>query len=63
MKNPNSASGVGAFRVTSTATLNSSVDAMKGLTHATKNEQRFRWCDRSNSVQPLRIRKGEIEHG
>lgn len=63
MKNPNSASGAGAFRATSTATLASSVDATLGLAFATENERRFRWCKLSNSVQPLTIRKGTIEHG
>ena len=63
MKNPNSARGAEAFRVTSTATVASSIDAMMGTVHATKNERRFRWCGLSNSVQPLRIRKGQVEHG
>lgn len=63
MKNPNSASGVGAFPVTSTATLASSVDAMQGHDTATQIELRFRWCKRSNSVQSIEIRKGKIEHG
>lgn len=63
MKNPNSARGAEAFRVTSTVTLTSSVDAMSGTVSATKNERRFRWCRLSNSVQPFRTRKGQVEHG
>lgn len=60
MKNPNSANGAGAFRVTSSATLNSSGDATSGLFFATQNERRFRWCPRSNSIQPLALHKGHI---
>ena len=63
MKNPNSASGAGAFRVTSTATLTSPVDATFGHAFATEIGRRFRWCNLSNSVQPITIRKGAIEHG
>jgi hypothetical protein len=62
MKNPNSACGAGAYRVTSTATLNSSVDATMPLLRATKNELRFRWCGLSNSVQPVTLRKGCITY-
>ena len=63
MKNPNSASGAGAFRVTSTATLNSSIDATARPPTATDFERRFRWCEHSNSVQPLTLRKGRIDYG
>ena len=63
MKDPKSASAVGAFRVTSTATVASSVDAMPGRDHATQILGRFRWCTLSNSVQTITIRKGTIEHG
>ena len=62
MKNPNSARGAGAFRVTSTATVASPVDAMRGRGHASPPDRRFRWCAASNSVEPLKIRKGMIEH-
>lgn len=62
MKNPNSASGAGAFRVTSTATLNSSVDATSSPQRATQNEQRFRWCGLSNSVQSTTFRIGRINN-
>jgi hypothetical protein len=48
--------------VTSTATLNSSVDATMPLLRATKNEQRYRWCGLSNSVQPITLRKGCITY-
>ena len=63
MKNPNSASGAGAFRVTSTATLNNPVDATEPTPSATRFERRYRWCDLSNSVQPLTLRKGCIDYG
>lgn len=63
MKNPNTASGAGTSQVTLTATLTSSVDATSGPLTATKNERRFRWCKHSNSVQPLRLRKGGIDYG
>jgi hypothetical protein len=62
MKNPNSASGAGAFRVTSTATLNSTIDATTPLPRPTPNEQRFRWCGLSNSVQPISMSKGRITY-
>lgn len=62
MKNPNSASGAGAFRVTSTATLNSSVDATSRPCPATHFERRFRWCGLSNSVQTLKLRNGGIDY-
>jgi hypothetical protein len=62
MKNPNSARGVRAFRVTSTATLNSSVDATPCPSPATCFERRFRWCGQRNSVQPLTLRKGRIDY-
>lgn len=60
MKNPNSASGAGVFRVTSSATLNSSGDATLGLFHATQFDKRLRWCPRSNSIQPFETHKGRI---
>lgn len=63
MKNPNSARGVRAFRVTSTATITSPVDATTGAIPATLFERRFRWCGLSNSVQSLKIRKGQIDNG
>ena len=63
MKNPNTVNGAGASQVTSTATLTSSVDATSDPIPATKNERRFRWCSRSNSVQPLRLHKGGIDYG
>ena len=56
MKNPNLASGAGAFRVTSTATVASPVDATCGTLHASPTEARFYWDRLSNSVQPLPIR-------
>lgn len=62
MKNPNSARGVRAFRVTSTATLNSTVDATRCPDPATQIERRFRWCKLSNSYQRLKLRKGSIDY-
>lgn len=59
MKSPNSQARAGAFRMTSTATLNSPVDAMRGHGPASP-ERRFRWCTLSHSVQPLKIRKGTL---
>lgn len=60
MKNPNSAIGAGAFPVASTATLASSVDATVCPFPATQIERRFRWCNLSNSVQPLKLTKGAL---
>lgn len=62
MKDPNSASGAGAFRVTSTATFASPVDATSGLSPATPSEHGFRWCTLTNAVQPLKLRRGCIAH-
>ena len=61
MKNPNSVAGAGAFRMTETATVGSSVDAMRGRSRATP-DRRYRWCNLSNSVQPIAIRKGRIDY-
>lgn len=60
MKNPYLASGAGAFRVTSHATLTSTDDATWGLSHATPHGQRYRWCPRSNSFQKLIVKEGRI---
>lgn len=62
MKNPNPHQGAGAFPVTSTATLASPVDDTWGLGRATPSGPRFRWCNASNSIQPIKIRKGCITH-
>ena len=62
MKNPNSACGARAFRVTSTATLNSSVDATRCPHPATHFERKFRWCDQSHSIQPVTLHKGCIQY-
>ena len=63
MKNPNSRSGAGVSQVTSTATLASSVYVTDGPFSPLKNERRYYWCTRSNSVQPLRKHKGGIDYG
>lgn len=62
MKNPNSASGAGAFRVTSTATFASPVDDTFGTVHASQTDTRFYWDRLSNSVQPLALRFGRVWH-
>lgn len=62
MKNPNSARGTGAFRVTSTATVASSVDATSGTAHATPSDARFYWDRLSNSVQPLTLHMGRVRY-
>jgi hypothetical protein len=63
MKNPNSASGAGAFRVTETATFASPVSATRPASPATETEQRFIWSPLTHSVEPLRIIKGQVKHG
>ena len=63
MKNPNSKGGAGVSQVPSTATLASPEDATDDPITPLKSDQRFRWCRLSNSVQPLRIRKGAIDYG
>ena len=60
MKNPNTARGAGAFRVTSTATVASSVDATCGTVHARPASARFYWDRLSHSVQPLTLRLGRV---
>ncbi len=62
MKSPNTAGGAGAFRVTSTATVASPVDATCGTAHATPSEARFYWDRLSNSVQPLTLHLGRVCH-
>ena len=63
MKNPNSAHGAGAFRVTSTATFASPIDATDAPSPTSRNERRYYWSNKTNACEPLRIRKGAIEHG
>lgn len=62
MENPSTARGAGAFRVTSTATFASPVDATCGPVRATKSETRFYWDRRSNSVQRLTRHLGRVWH-
>lgn len=62
MKNPNTACGAGAFRVTSTATVASPVDATCGTVHASPTAARFYWDRFSHSVQPVTLRLGGIWH-
>lgn len=59
MKNPSTKSGAGAFRVTSTATFASPVDAMRAPIRASKSAARFYWDRESNSVQPLTLAMGK----
>lgn len=53
MKNPSTARGAGAFRVTSTATLASPVDATLGSVLASLHDVRFYWDRDSNSCERL----------
>lgn len=62
MKNPSTMGGAGAFRVTSIATLASSVDATRAPTRARKSDARFYWDRASNSVQPLALYLGWVCH-
>jgi hypothetical protein len=62
MKNPNSARGAGAFRVTSNATVVRATDDTWGTVHATPPEARFYWDRMSNSVQPLALHLGRVWH-
>jgi hypothetical protein len=63
MKNPSTTNGAGAFRVTSTATFASPVDAMRAPVHASNSDARFYWDRDSNSVQPLTAAMGRVRHG
>ena len=62
MKNPRAEMAAGAFRVTSDATLTSPSDATDALTPTRKNERRYFWSNISNACEPLRVRRGTIEH-
>lgn len=62
MKNPNSARGAGAFRVTSTATVASPVDATCSTVYASPTEVRFYWDRHSNSVQTLILHLGSVRY-
>lgn len=62
MKNPNSARGAGAFRVTSTATFASPVDATRGTVQASNSDARFYWDRGSNSYERLSLHLGRVCH-
>lgn len=55
MKNPNSARGAGAFRVTSGATVVRATDDTQVGARARPNDARFYWDRLSNSVEPLNL--------
>lgn len=62
MKNPDTARGTRVFRVTTTATVASPVDATFGTAHASPSEARFYWDRPSNSVQPLALKLGRVRY-
>lgn len=62
MKNPNSAGGTGAFRVTSTATVVRATDDTGGNVHASPSDARFYWDRLSNSVQPFALHLGRVRY-
>ena len=63
MKNPRAEMATGAFRVTLDATLTSPSDATDASTPTRKNDRRYYWSKETNACEPLRLRKGVIEHG
>ena len=63
MKNPRFGEQ-GVFQMSAfTNTFASTVNATSTPYHATKNGLRLRWCNRSNSVQSITLRKGSIHYG
>ena len=63
MKNP-CLDKQGAFQMSAfTNTVASTVNATSKPCLATKNDLRLLWCNRSNSVQPIILRKGSIHYG
>ncbi|MCC1494063.1 hypothetical protein [Cognatishimia sp. F0-27] len=62
MKNPNSARGAGAFRVTSNATVVRADDDTQGSYDASPKDARFYWNRRSNSIEPLALHMGSVWH-
>lgn len=62
MKNPNSARGAGAFRVTSNATVVRATDDTCSTAFASPSDARFYWDRLSNSVQPLTLYLGRVWH-
>lgn len=62
MKNPNSARGAGAFRVTSNATVVRATDDTCGTAHASPCDARFYWDRLSNSVQPMTLHMGRVRY-
>lgn len=62
MKNPNTAHGVRAFRVTSNATVVRATDDTLGTAHASPTDARFYWDRRSNSYERLhrQMREGLV---
>ena len=61
MKNPKPREGKGAFRMSFTDTLGSNVNATKAPFFANEIGTRFRWCPLSNSIERIRIIKGEVQ--
>ncbi len=62
MKNPNSAGGAGAFRVTSNATVVRATDDTRGAAHASPTKARYYWDRRSHSVQRWALQLGTLAH-
>ena len=63
MKNPTPGYGIGAFPVTSDATLTSPSYATDTRTPARRSDRRFFWSRRTNAYEPLKITNGQIDHG
>jgi len=61
MKHPRPREGKGAFLMSFTDTLGSNVNATKAPSKAIGNGTRFRWCPLSNSIERIRIIKGEVQ--
>ncbi|SLN34507.1 hypothetical protein ROA7450_01557 [Roseovarius albus] len=62
MKNPNSTFGAGVLPLTLDARRDISSDARKRPTPATEIRKRFYLCPGTNSVEPIRIRRGVLRN-
>lgn len=62
MKNPNSARGAGAFRVTSDATVVRATDGTCEAAQASPKDGRFYWDGGSNSCERLALYLGRLRH-
>jgi hypothetical protein len=60
MKSPNRANAEGAFLMSFTNTVASTVNDIAAPHHANTFDRRFYWCRETNSALPLIVRNGKV---